>query len=98
MSRQLAIWADDHVGADDAVGTDVAAVANHSAVFNPRGWIDTAHSPLFADIASMLKGLRWLARSPRTCPVTYIYAVFRKATGPNDRLPNALVRRGPPND
>jgi len=51
MSSQLAVWTDNDVRADNAVGTDGGALTDHSAVFNPRGWIDPAHGPLFADIA-----------------------------------------------
>src|SRR5207342_1185456 len=40
MRDQLAVRADDDVGSDDAVGTDRGPLADNSAIFNPRGWID----------------------------------------------------------
>jgi hypothetical protein len=40
---QLAVRADDDVRTDDAVGTNRCALADHSAILNPRGGIDRAH-------------------------------------------------------
>lgn len=40
---QFAIRADDDVTANHAVRPDRRAFADHSAVFNPRGWIDRSH-------------------------------------------------------
>ena len=43
MRDQLAVRPDNDVAADDTIGTDRRALANHGAIFNPRGWIDRAH-------------------------------------------------------
>src|ERR1700716_2377203 len=43
MRDHLAVRANYDVGADDTVGTNGSALADHSAVFNPRGGIDCAH-------------------------------------------------------
>ena len=45
MRDQLAVRADNDVGSDDAVGTDRGPLADHSAIFNPRGGIDRIHKP-----------------------------------------------------
>jgi hypothetical protein len=67
MCDQLAVRANYDLGADDAVGTNGSALADHSAVFNPRGRIDCAHGPVFAKIAvDALEFFWWLPRHPRT--------------------------------
>ncbi len=43
MRDQLAIGADHDMATDDAIGTDRGALADHSAIFNPRGGIDRRH-------------------------------------------------------
>src|SRR5258708_9748956 len=43
MADQLAILADHDVRTDHAMGTDRGALADHSAIFNPRGGIDQTH-------------------------------------------------------
>jgi len=40
---QLAVRADHDMGPDDAVRTDRRALADHSAILNPRGGIDRNH-------------------------------------------------------
>jgi hypothetical protein len=65
MSDQLAVRADDGVGADDAVGTDRCALADHSAILNPRGGIDRAHRKARYQPMSLhvnLFDFQWLAR------------------------------------
>src|SRR3954447_19081658 len=43
MADQLAIGADHGVRTDDAIGANGRPLADHSAVFNPRGGIDHGH-------------------------------------------------------
>ena len=79
VTDQLAIGADDDVATDDAVGTDRGALADHSAVLNPRGGIDRAHRMIryrFALSADVFD-FAVVSAQFRDCPVTYRYGVFR---------------------
>src|ERR1700737_2128530 len=77
MRDQLAVRANHDVGADDEVGTDRGALADHSAVFNPRGGIDCAHGPVFANIAVDVREFSVVTATSPDCLVTYGYPVFR---------------------
>jgi len=43
MGDQLAVRADNDVAANHAEGADRRALADHSTVFNPCGWVDRSH-------------------------------------------------------
>src|SRR5436190_24385234 len=43
MRDQSAVSADHHMATDDAIGTDRGPLADHCAVFYPRGGIDRRH-------------------------------------------------------
>src|SRR5580698_1850787 len=43
MGNQLAVSADPDIAADHAIWADRRALADHSAVFNPRGRVDRGH-------------------------------------------------------
>ena len=63
MRDQIAVGADNDVPADDAIGADCCPLADHSAILNPRGWIDRTHQaaqPIGCTRISRV--FRWLAR------------------------------------
>ena len=63
MRDQFAVLADNDVGPDDAIGTDRGPLADHSAILNPRGWIDRTHQaaqPI--DWTRISRVFGWLAR------------------------------------
>src|SRR6478736_7410742 len=62
---QLAVRPDRDVRTDDAIGTDRCALADHSAILNPRGGIDRAHRMVryrSVPLCLNLFDFRWLAR------------------------------------
>src|SRR5882762_7584997 len=65
MRDQLAIRADHDMGPDDAVGTDRGALADHSAILDPRGGIDRTHRVVRYHLwgwVRMCLIFQWLAR------------------------------------
>src|ERR1700748_3938046 len=91
MRDQLAVRADNNVAADNTVGTDRRALADHSAIFNPRGGIDRAHrgSLIACRSGGHLFDFAVVSAGWRGCPVTSGYVLYRR------RRLKAKRRQGP---
>ena len=66
MRDQFAVRANCNMAADDAVGTNRGVLADHSAIFNPRGGIDRAHRRGLVSLAGLGVNrliFQWLARA-----------------------------------
>src|SRR5438477_7230908 len=80
VTDELAVGADDDVAANDTVWTDRGALADHSAVLNPRGGIDRAHRMVryrFVRFEADVLDFAVVSAQFLHCPVTYGYGMFR---------------------
>src|ERR1700761_7211022 len=80
MPDQLAVRADNDVASDDTIRPDRRALADYSAIFNPRSGVDRVHrgSLIACRSAGHLIDFAVVSAGYRGCPVTSDYVLCRR--------------------